>query len=71
MYDDAIDAFGVHAVGGFVGGLLTGCFATSTIAGGTPPRNVVFYGSVHVGGHQLAMQLYGCVVTAGWSAVLL
>jgi Amt family ammonium transporter len=29
-YDDALDTFGVHAVGGTLGALLTGIFATST-----------------------------------------
>ncbi len=30
-YDDALDAFGVHGIGGFVGILLTGVFATPAI----------------------------------------
>ena len=34
-YDDALDAFGVHAVGGIAGALLTGVFAISEY-GGTP-----------------------------------
>jgi Amt family ammonium transporter len=34
-YDDALDAFGVHAVGGIVGALLTGVFAIEQY-GGTP-----------------------------------
>ncbi len=32
-YDDALDAFGVHAVGGVVGALLTGVFAISEYGG--------------------------------------
>lgn len=38
-YDDALDAFGVHGVGGTVGAVLTGVFATracSDMAGGAP-----------------------------------
>ena len=31
-YDDALDAFGVHAVGGIVGALLTGVFAVEAMA---------------------------------------
>jgi ammonium transporter, Amt family len=31
-FDDALDVFGVHGVGGFVGNLLTGIFASTTIA---------------------------------------
>jgi Amt family ammonium transporter len=32
-YDDALDAFGVHAVGGIAGALLTGVFAISEYGG--------------------------------------
>jgi Amt family ammonium transporter len=32
-YDDALDTFGVHAIGGTMGALLTGFFATSTVNG--------------------------------------
>jgi Amt family ammonium transporter len=30
-YDDALDSFGIHGVGGTIGALLTGVFATSTV----------------------------------------
>jgi Amt family ammonium transporter len=33
-YDDSLDAFGVHGVGGTVGAVLTGVFATATVTGG-------------------------------------
>nr|WP_298686824.1 ammonium transporter [uncultured Dongia sp.] len=36
-YDDALDAFGIHGVGGTLGALLTGVFATVTIKGGDAP----------------------------------
>ncbi len=32
-YDDSLDAFGVHAVGGIVGALLTGIFAAPSLGG--------------------------------------
>jgi Amt family ammonium transporter len=32
-YDDSLDAFGVHCIGGIVGALLTGAFASKEIAG--------------------------------------
>lgn len=42
-YDDALDTFGVHAVGGTLGALLTGFFATSTVnsnlTGDAPTKN--------------------------------
>ncbi len=34
-YDDSLDAFGVHGVGGIVGALLTGVFASDMITGET------------------------------------
>ena len=32
-YDDSLDAFGVHCIGGIIGALLTGAFASKEIAG--------------------------------------
>jgi Amt family ammonium transporter len=32
-YDDSLDAFGVHAIGGIVGAMLTGVFAVKAIGG--------------------------------------
>ena len=32
-YDDSLDAFGIHAVGGAVGAVLTGVFASVAIGG--------------------------------------
>jgi len=34
-YDDSLDAFGVHGIGGIVGALLTGVFASKEISGAT------------------------------------
>jgi Amt family ammonium transporter len=59
-YDDSLDVFGVHGVGGMTGTLLTGVFATAAI-GGT---------SGLIEGHpqQVLIQLYGVAVTLVWSA---
>jgi ammonium transporter, Amt family len=59
-YDDSLDVFGVHGVGGMVGTLLAGVFATAAI-GGT---------SGLIEGHpqQLLIQFYGVAVTLVWSA---
>ena len=59
-YDDSLDVFGVHGVGGLTGTLLCGVFATSAI-GGTAGL---------IDGHpqQLLIQLYGVAVTFVWSA---
>lgn len=41
-YDDALDAFGVHGVGGTLGALLTGVFATrAVVPGSTTPQGVL------------------------------
>lgn len=34
--DDSLDAFGVHGIGGILGAILTGVFATETVTGGSP-----------------------------------
>ena len=60
-YDDSLDAFGVHGVGGIVGAILTGVFAVEAI-GGTP-------GLLEGNGGQVLTQLYGIVATIVWTAV--
>jgi Amt family ammonium transporter len=57
-YDDALDAFGVHATGGVLGAVLTGFFSTSTVWGPfvVPPAPIryegVFYNMGNEDGHQ-------------------
>ena len=63
-YDDALDAFGVHAVGGVVGGIGTGFFASSSISGSA---NGVFYTDTFHGGRQLGIQIYAIIFTIFWS----
>jgi len=60
-YDDSLDAFGVHGIGGIVGAVLTGVFAVESI-GGTA-------GLLEGNGGQVLTQLYGIVATIVWSAV--
>ncbi len=61
-YDDSLDSFGVHGVGGIVGALLTGVFADKDI-GGTPGL---------LQGHpgQVLLQAEGVMVTIVWCAVV-
>jgi ammonium transporter, Amt family len=61
-YDDSLDVFGVHGVGGMTGTLLTGVFATAAI-GGTS-------GLIEGNPHQLLVQFYGVAVTLVWSAAI-
>jgi Amt family ammonium transporter len=60
-YDDSLDVFGVHGIGGATGTLLTGVFATASI-GGTA-------GLFENNAHQVLIQLYGIAVTLVWSGV--
>ena len=61
-YDDSLDVFGVHAVGGIVGALLTGVFAVEAI-GGTP-------GVLEGNPGQVLIQLEGIAVTIAYCGVV-
>jgi Amt family ammonium transporter len=63
-YDDALDAFGVHAVGGFVGAILTGVFAVSAVGGEGKS------GLIDGNPGQVWTQFIGCVFTIVWCAVI-
>ncbi|MGV2425629.1 ammonia channel protein [Pseudomonas aeruginosa] len=60
-YDDSLDAFGVHAVGGIVGALLTGVFAAPSLGG---------FGSVEDIGAQFFVQFKGVAFTVVYTAVV-
>jgi Amt family ammonium transporter len=62
-YDDALDAFGVHAIGGIVGALLTGVFATKAIKGGDDA-----VGWIDGNAAQMIPQIYGVVATVVFTA---
>src|SRR3982074_558111 len=61
-YDDSLDVFGVHGIGGMTGTVLAGVFATTAI-GGTS-------GLIEGNPHQLLIQFYGVAVTLLWSGGL-
>jgi Amt family ammonium transporter len=65
-YDDALDAFGVHAVGGAMGMIATGFFATSAVS---QSGNGVFYTDTFHGGRQLGIQIYATIFAFFWSLV--
>ncbi|NQT38393.1 MAG: ammonium transporter, partial [Planctomycetes bacterium] len=48
-YDDSLDVFGVHGVGGTLGALLTGVFATQQVAGGDKALGLLEGGSALTG----------------------
>ena len=60
-YDDSLDVFGIHAVGGIVGALLTGVFAVEAI-GGTA-------GMLEGNAVQVMTQLWGILATVVWCAI--
>jgi len=60
-YDDSLDVFGIHGVGGIVGALLTGVFAVKAI-GGTS-------GLIEGNPGQVATQLWGIVATIVYCAI--
>jgi len=60
-YDDSLDVFGIHAVGGIVGAILTGVFAVEAIGG----KNGLLEGNPG----QVVTQLYGIAATIVWCAV--
>ncbi|WP_339488935.1 ammonium transporter [Pseudomonas sp. EL_65y_Pfl2_R95] len=60
-YDDSLDAFGVHGIGGIVGALLTGVFAAPALGG---------FGEVENIGAQLWIQFEGVIFTVIYTAVV-
>ena len=64
-YDDSLDAFGVHGVGGALGAVLTGVFASPDIVGETGGVGLLFSGELG----QVINQIVGVAAAAGLSAV--
>jgi ammonium transporter, Amt family len=63
-YDDSLDVVGVHMVGGIIGALLTGIFATTLI--NPAAANGALYGNIA----QFGKQVLAVAVTLGYSFVL-
>ena len=61
--DDSLDVFGIHGVGGIVGGILVGIFNAKALGG--PGLD-----SVGLIGGQLLVQLEGIVITIIWSGIV-
>ena len=69
-YDDSLDVFGVHCVGGIVGALLTAVFCSPAL-GGTGVYDYVANAVAEYSiGAQLKAQLLGVVVSLVWSGVV-
>jgi len=68
-YDDSLDVFGVHGIGGFTGTLLAGVFAVAALSAG-PDLPGGVRGLLEGNPHQVVAQLYGIVVTLLWSGIV-
>lgn len=64
-YDDALDAFGVHGVGGIIGSVLTGVFATQFVTGEGGVQ-----GALYGDWNQLWIQIATTVISMVFSAVM-
>jgi Amt family ammonium transporter len=64
-YDDSLDAFGVHGIGGMVGAILTGVFATQAVTGSDTPVGWI---DGNIG--QIGTQFYGVAITIAYCAVV-
>ena len=60
-YDDSLDAFGVHGIGGIVGCLLTGIFAAEGLGGLGLAKSSI--------GSQFVSQFVSLIVTILWSGI--
>ncbi|MBI3703522.1 MAG: ammonium transporter [Rhizobiales bacterium] len=68
-YDDSLDVFGVHGVGGFTGTLLAGVFAVAALSvGPDTPKGIA--GLLEGNPQQVVAQAFGIAVTLVWSGVL-
>jgi len=61
--DDSLDVFGIHGVGGIVGGVLVGVFNAKALGG-------LGLDSISLIGGQLLVQLEGIFITIIWSGVV-
>ncbi|MBC7952219.1 MAG: ammonium transporter, partial [Rhodospirillaceae bacterium] len=61
-YDDSLDAFGVHGIGGIIGAILTGVFAVESIGG--------FPGLLEGNAAQLLTQVYAVGITLAYTGVV-
>ena len=63
-YDDSLDAFGVHGVGGATGAILTGVLAVAAVGGEGHS------GLIDGNAHQVIVQLYGVGIVVAYDAIV-
>lgn len=59
-YDDSLDVFGVHGVGGFIGTIMAGIFGAAVLGGNQEGLEI---------GSQVGIQLTAALITAIWAGV--
>ena len=59
-YDDSLDVFGVHGVGGFIGTIMAGVFGAAAFGGNQVGLKI---------GAQVGVQLTAALITVVWSGV--
>jgi len=64
-YDDSLDAFGVHGIGGIIGAVLTGVFATMAVTGAKDP-----VGLIDGNPQQIVTQIYGVLITVVYCGIV-
>ncbi len=70
-YDDSLDAWGVHGVGGIIGAMLTGVFAVGTlyVTDGDATKALTYSGWLAGNGDMLLIQAKSVLATLAYSAV--
>ena len=63
-YDDSLDVFGVHAIGGIIGAILTGIFCAPSLGG------VGFGDGISTIGKQISIQFLGVISTLIYSGIV-
>jgi ammonium transporter, Amt family len=72
-YDDSLDVFGIHCVGGILGALATGILVNTALGGTGIPDYTTKPGELAVGAYSLGTQLWaqskGVLMTIAWSGI--
>ena len=66
-YDDLLDVFGVHGVGGVLGTLMAGVFATASVSASNGQAGIS--GLLEGNAHQLLVQAEGVVIVILWCVI--
>ncbi len=69
-YDDALDAFGIHAVGGIVGAILTGVFVNPALGGAGYPIDGWVGPTFGYDSGQIMIQVKAVLIAIVWSGVV-